>query len=92
MASEDLGMIIAEQTIEAHRRQREAMEELNLTPDQLKIARALDRDFIIRLKEFAVNARFDHLIDPSGRWESTRKEMLKIIIYPTFDEEKADGR
>lgn len=100
MASEDLGRIIAEQTIEAHRRQREAMEELNLTPDQLKIGKALDREKVSAIKIVLLMAK--PRLEREGLKNTRDTAQLCLDWLPTFDapngaahdsehEEKADG-
>lgn len=73
----------------AHIENSLALEALGITKDQWKIAMALDYNLMIRWKEFIINAKFDHLIDPSGRWEATRREMLGVIL-PTFDTKGPD--
>jgi len=64
---------------------REALETLGITPDQLRIARALDREKISLIRE-----GLTHLYLP-GLYRPTMDEFEALLaLLPTFDEEKAN--
>lgn len=62
----------------------DCLEILNITPDQLRIARALDRK-----KVDAVRNLIDG-VEPEGKYQDVLIEHV-LSWLPTFDEEKADG-
>lgn len=63
----------------------DCLEILNLTPDQLRIARALDREKVRILRRILADGATGDLIQ-----ECPEDYQVALSWLPTFDEEKAD--
>lgn len=69
----------------------DCLEILNLTPDQLKIARALDREKIFEIGLLLEDVART-FCEPPENYIAELDRLERVMCWlPTFDEEKADG-